>query len=91
MCSWRRELKVKSQLGQVVEEAVIEKYRFLLLTLTCKNVPGEELSATIDNLFASYERLFRLARVKKSVVGWFRALEGFEPSNAGVKVKKGQV
>jgi len=75
MCSWRRELKVKSQLGQVVEEASIEKYRFLLLTLTCKNVSGEELSATIDNLFASYQRLFQLSRIRKSVVGWFRALE----------------
>jgi len=75
MCGWRRELKVKSHLGQVVEEAREGKYRFLMLTLTCKNVPGEELSSTIDNLFASYERLFRLARVKYSINGWFRALE----------------
>lgn len=76
MCSWRRSLKIFGQVSKVMDQALVEKeYRFLFLTLTCKNVEGERLSETLDLLFKSYVKLMRRKKVKKAVKGWFRALE----------------
>lgn len=76
MCSWRRELKIFAQTSKVMNKAIDKNdYRFIFLTLTCKNVTGDELSNTIDNLFNSFHKMFRRAIVKKSIKGWFRALE----------------
>lgn len=76
MCSWRRELKIFAQTSKVMDKALEDKeYRFIFLTLTCKNVEGIELSSTLDTLFHSFDKMFRRAIVKKSIKGWFRALE----------------
>lgn len=76
MCSWRRELKIFAQTSKVMDKALdLKDYRFIFLTLTCRNVEGEELSNTLNNLFKSFDRLFKRTLVKKSIVGWFRALE----------------
>ena len=76
MCSWRRELKIFAQTSKVMDKALEDKeYRFIFLTLTCKNVEGAELSSTLDTLFHSFDKMFRRAIVKKSIKGWFRALE----------------
>ena len=56
MCSWRRSLKIFGQVSQVMNKALDnEEYRFLFLTLTCKNVYGEDLSNQIDNLFYAFK------------------------------------
>lgn len=76
MCSWRRELKIFAQTSKVMDKALeIKEYRFIFLTLTCRNVEGIELSNTLDILFHSFDKMFRRAIVKKSIKGWFRALE----------------
>lgn len=76
MCAWRRSLKIFSQVSKVMDKALeIKDYRFLFLTLTCKNVYGEDLSKTIDNLFYGFKKLMLKTNVKKAVKGWFRALE----------------
>lgn len=76
MCSWRRELKIFAQTSKVMDKALeLKDYRFIFLTLTCKNVEGIELSSTLDILFHSFDKMFRRAIVKKSIKGWFRALE----------------
>lgn len=76
MCSWRRSKKIYGQTSKVMTEALKDKnYRFIFLTLTVKNVYGDELSSTLDNMFKSFHRMFRRAIIKKSVIGWFRALE----------------
>lgn len=76
MCSWRRELKIFAQTSKVMDKALeLKDYRFIFLTLTCKNVEGTELSSTLDTLFHSFDKMFRRAIVKKSIKGWFRALE----------------
>jgi len=76
MCSWRRELKIFAQTSKVMDKALeVKDYRFIFLTLTCKNVEGSELSVILDNLFKSFDRLFKRTTVKSSVKGWFRALE----------------
>lgn len=76
MCSWRRSLKIFGQVSKVMDHALKEKdYRFIFLTLTCKNVEGYELSSTIDDLFYGFKKLMLKVKIKKCVKGWFRALE----------------
>lgn len=76
MCSWRRSLKIFGQTSKVMNKALEEKeYRFLFLTLTCKNVDGEELSNKIDELFKAFTKMTRRKNFKQAVKGWFRALE----------------
>ncbi|MCM3625650.1 protein rep [Brevibacillus borstelensis] len=75
MCQWRRSLLVAHQIKQVCHEAVkVQKMRWLFLTLTCRNVSGEDLSKQIDHLMKSWKRL-TLRKEFKAVVGWFRAFE----------------
>lgn len=76
MCAWRRSKKIYGQVSKVMDQALEDKeYRFLFLTLTCKNVEGEELSKTIDNLFHAFKKMGERKVFKKAVKGWFRALE----------------
>ena len=76
ICNWRRELKIFTQVSKVVEcLQQNNKYRFLFLTLTCKNIYVQELKNQLDLLFKSYDRLFKRKDVSKSIKGWFRALE----------------
>ncbi|MEW9952103.1 protein rep [Clostridium butyricum] len=76
MCAWRRSLKIFGQTSKVMDRALQDKdYRFIFLTLTCKNVYGEELSSTIDQLFKAFNLMFKRKQVKTVVKGWFRGLE----------------
>lgn len=76
MCSWRRSLKIFGQTSKVMNKALEEKeYRFLFLTLTCKNVDGEDLSHQIDDLFSAFRKMTRRKVFNKAIKGWFRALE----------------
>ena len=76
MCSWRRSKKIYGQVSKVMDKALEDKeYRFIFLTLTCKNVEGEELSDTIDKLFHAFKLLTKRKQVKQAVKGWFRGLE----------------
>ena len=76
VCAWRRELKIFSQVSQVVSSVDSgNTYKFLFLTLTCKNVSSDKLSDEIDNLIKSFDRMFKRKTVKDSIKGWFRALE----------------
>lgn len=76
MCNWRRSLKIYGQVSKVMDKALENRdYRFLFLTLTCKNVEGKDLSKTIDELFHAFNLLTKRKAFKQSVKGWFRALE----------------
>lgn len=75
MCAWRRTLKVYGQVSKIMNFLQDNSsYRFLFLTLTCKNVSGDMLSSQIDNLFKSF-RLFTKNKRFKAIKGYFRALE----------------
>lgn len=75
MCSWRREMKIFSQLAKVTDRAEEQGYRFILLTLTMENVDGCDLNNAIDELISGFKRLFELKDVEKMEKGFFRALE----------------
>jgi len=76
MCSWRRSLKIFGQVSSIMnylEEN--EDYRYLFLTLTCKNVKGSELDETIDLLMSAFAKLRKRKVFERAIKGWFRALE----------------
>jgi len=76
MCAWRRQLKIFAQVSKVMDSALqIKDYRFIFLTLTCKNIYAEDVRNTLDNLFKSFNLLTKRKQFKQSVKGWFRALE----------------
>ena len=73
-CAWRRSRKLKNQLVAIMEH--LSEYRFLFLTLTCKNVYTHELNATVDNLISSaWHRLTNYRGFQKAVNGYFRTIE----------------
>lgn len=76
MCAWRRSLKIFGQVSRVMT-AVQEQdsYDFIFLTLTCRNVPSDELSNQLDILFKAFSALSRRKMFKSAVKGWFRCLE----------------
>lgn len=76
MCNWRLSQKRFSNLSAVTELAKSNKYQLLFLTLTAKNVKSTELKAEIRKFFDSWKNLTKdCSKFKKSVHGWFRALE----------------
>ncbi|NFU58580.1 hypothetical protein FDF96_12600 [Clostridium botulinum] len=76
MCAWRRQLKIFAQVSKVMDSALqIKDYRFIFLTLTCKNIYAEDVSNTLDHLFKAFNLLTKRKQFKQSVKGWFRALE----------------
>jgi plasmid rolling circle replication initiator protein Rep len=47
----------------------------IFLTLTVKNVPGEELGETLKKMSEGWNRLFTGRGYKSNFLGWFRAVE----------------
>ncbi|MCC9878843.1 protein rep, partial [Streptococcus agalactiae] len=77
MCNWRRSMKYSYQTSKIVDEAIKNepKGRFLVWTLTVKNVPGTELHKTITSLTKSFDRLDKRAKVQKNIIGYLRSVE----------------
>lgn len=77
MCNWRRSMKYSYQTSRIVDEAIKQepKARFLFLTLTVRNVSGDDLNKTLTSLTQSFDRLFRRAKVKKNLLGYLRSVE----------------
>lgn len=77
MCNWRRSMKYSYQTSRIVDEAIKQepKARFIFLTLTVKNVAGNDLNQTLSSLTQSFDRLFRRAKVKKNLIGYLRSVE----------------
>lgn len=76
MCAWRRSLKIFGQVSQVMNIAKCEtSNKFIFVTLTQRNVSGEELKEEIDRLYKAFNDLMRRKKIKLMSLGWFRALE----------------
>ncbi len=74
MCTWRRSLKIFSQVSRVMNE-IQDDYRFIFLTLTLRNVPSGGLSDAIDHLNQAFNLFQTYADVRRSFKGSFRVLE----------------
>lgn len=76
MCNWRRSLKIAFQNKKIIQEVnEREKVKWIFLTLTVRNVEGEILKDTMNQMTAAWNNFSRYAKFKKSVLGYFRAME----------------
>lgn len=76
MCNWRRSLKIAFQNKKIIQTLnEREKVKWVFLTLTVRNVEGNELKNTMDQMTKAWNRFAGYAKFKKSVKGYFRAME----------------
>lgn len=82
LCSWRRSLKnfwnsikIVKWLKANENRQEVGKFSYIFITLTVKNCRGDELSATIDDLFSAVKRLYERKEIKKAFRGMVRNLE----------------
>jgi len=76
MCAWRRSLKIFAQVSKVMDKCNSDyDYRFIFLTLTCKNCSPGELDSQIDFLFSAFNKMTKRKIFKSAVRGYFRCLE----------------
>ena len=76
ICSWRRSLKIFGQTKEIVDTLNTRYgYRWVMLTLTLKNVDRSGLNGCLDYLFKAWNAFARSADFKRAVKGWYRSLE----------------
>lgn len=76
MCTWRRSKKDGYMLSLCMEYIKKElNYDFIFLTLTTPNVQADSLNDEIKNYNKAFDRLMKLAPVKKICKGYVRKLE----------------
>lgn len=79
VCNWRKSMKLFAQMQKTTEYLMKEfpTARYLFLTLTVKNVKGEELAATIDKMNDGFKRLVNKGLTNKSAKGIKANLMGY--------------
>lgn len=77
VCAWRRSLKCYVQCRQVMDALSREgrNYRYILVTLTIRNVSGDELGQALDRLTVAYNRLTKYAEIQRAVQGYYKGVE----------------
>lgn len=77
MCVGRRSEKVFGQVSKIMDYMVENyDYRYIFLTLTVRNIVGNDLSKAIDELMKAWNTLNdKTKKFKKICKGFFRALE----------------
>lgn len=76
MCNWRRSLKIAFQNKKIIQTVnEREKVQWVFLTLTVRNIEGDKLKNTMDQMTKAWNRFAGYAKFKRSVKGYFRALE----------------
>jgi len=78
ICGKRRSKKYGNQVRKMIKhiDSQEEKYKYIALCLTMKNVPWDELSQGIDHIIEAFSDRFRQRKeFKKIAKGWARALE----------------
>ena len=76
LCSWRRSLKVYANTMRIIQYLENQRpYAYIFLTLTVESVRADGLSAAIDLLMESWNRLLQRAEILSAIKGWYRGLE----------------
>lgn len=82
MCQWRRSLKLGAQARAVVAECNRDKisrdrvpYRWIMVTLTQRNVDGPDLPAELDKMHDAMHRLVKRKEWRAAAQGWLRVTE----------------
>ena len=74
MCMWRRSIKTFGQMYKIISY-IGDKYAYIKLNLTQKNISGNELSDELNRLSQAWHRFIGYAEVKRAVKGFYRATE----------------
>lgn len=74
VCQWRRSLKLYGQMSQIAEYLGAE-YKWAMLTLTMRNVPGDLLSDVLDAQRYAFNLLSKNPAWYRAVRGYYRATE----------------
>lgn len=74
MCIWRRSLKIYSS-TQKIMSYLKSDYKFDFITLTVRNVKGDYLRKTIEDLSKSFHRMIKCKEFKDNVKGYYKAIE----------------
>lgn len=76
MCIGRRARRNAWKLSQVLNLVEQEHgAKYLFLTLTIRNVPGDQLGDALGQLAKAWNLLLKQRQIERSVKGWFRAIE----------------
>lgn len=76
MCIGRRARRSAWKLSQIMNMVEREhQAKFIFLTLTMENVPGDQLGNALGQLTAAWNRFLDQRQIERSVKGWFRAIE----------------
>lgn len=76
-CTWRKSLKVGAQMHTIMAQIAADqlKLRYVMLTLTMRNVSGDQLTDALDLLNGAFQRLTQRKRVKDAMKGWYKGIE----------------
>lgn len=75
VCSWRLALKRYADMKKTIEAIDLSQYQLFFLTLTVRNVNGNELSGTLTGMSQAFNRLLARKSVKENLAGWCRSVE----------------
>ena len=77
LCANRKARQMTARLVRILTAVKAEhpEATLLFLTLTVKNVPGNELRDTLAKLTKGWDRLAKRRPFLRAVLGWFRAVE----------------
>lgn len=76
MCIGRRARRSAWKLSQVLDLVEQEhQAKFIFLTLTMENVPGDQLGNALGQLTEAWDRFRKQRQIERTVKGWFRAIE----------------
>ena len=88
VCNWRRSLKIFSQVSKIIQAIEQDKeYAYLFLTLTQKNVSGEDLDKMLDDMMYGWNKFMKYKKVKDVVEGAYRGLEITYDKNRAITKK----
>ena len=74
VCAWRRQLKFVATTYPALELLRAAGHKFVFVSLTVRNVKGEELSRTITQLSKGYTRMMKTS-LFSGVAGYVRSIE----------------
>ncbi len=78
-CNWRRSLKLYAQVSEVTDAILMDKpsVRFLFVTLTVKNIKGNEIKETLDRMNKGFQAMVQSKRKYKAAAGFQKSLLGY--------------
>jgi plasmid rolling circle replication initiator protein Rep len=84
LCAWRRSMKLSAEVSLVLHLAADHwpERSFVMLTLTQRNVPGQDLPGEVSRILDAWSRLQR-RREFREIAGWLRTLELTYNAQAG--------